>query len=66
MPLGTDGFGRTDTREALRRFFETDAGHVVVAVLTALADDGEVEADVVAKAIADYGIDADLPDPAHL
>ena len=38
--LGTDGFGRSDTREALRRFFETDAEHVVVAVLTALADEG--------------------------
>ena len=39
-PLGTDGFGRSDTREALRRFFETDAAHVEVAVLSALAADG--------------------------
>ena len=52
-PLGTDGFGRSDTREALRRFFEVDEAHVVVAVLTALGD-----TDAAAKAISDYGIDA--------
>ena len=40
VPLGTDGFGRSDTREALRRFFETDAAHVEVAVLSALAAEG--------------------------
>ena len=43
VPLGTDGMGRSDTREALRRFFEVDAGHVVVAVLSALAELGEVK-----------------------
>jgi len=57
--LGTDGFGRSDTREALRRFFEVDAGHVVVAVLAALADSGDVDPNVVAKAAADHGIDRD-------
>ncbi len=66
VPLGTDGMGRSDTREALRRHFEIDTGHVVVAVLSALAHDGKVEADVIEKAIAEFGIDADLPDPAHL
>jgi pyruvate dehydrogenase E1 component len=55
--LGTDGFGRSDTREALRRFFEIDAAHVVVTVLSALAADGEVDPAVVLKAAADHGID---------
>ena len=50
--LGTDGMGRSDTREALRRFFEIDTGHVVVAVLSGLLADGEVEASVVEDAIA--------------
>jgi pyruvate dehydrogenase E1 component len=63
VPLGTDGYGRSDTREALRRFFEVDAGHVVVAVLTALAGEGRMEAAGVADAIARYGIDPELPDP---
>jgi pyruvate dehydrogenase E1 component len=63
-PLGTDGMGRSDTREALRRHFEVDEGHVVVAVLSALAARGEVEADLVAKAISDYGIDPEAIDPA--
>jgi pyruvate dehydrogenase E1 component len=62
--LGTDGFGRSDTREALRRFFETDAAHVEVAVLSALAHQGACPPDVVAGAIARHGLDADLPDPA--
>jgi pyruvate dehydrogenase E1 component len=63
--LGTDGFGRSDTREALRRYFETDGPHVVVAVLAALAEAGEVEHDLVAKAIARYDIDPTTPDPWH-
>ena len=63
MPLGTDGFGRSDTREALRRHFETDAAHVVVAVLDGLRATGEAKAAEVEKALAHYGIDADAPDP---
>ncbi len=63
-PLGTDGMGRSDTREALRRFFEIDEGHVVVGVLSALAAAGEVGADVVAKAISEFGIDPDSVDPS--
>jgi pyruvate dehydrogenase E1 component len=62
-PLGTDGMGRSDTREALRRFFEVDAAHVVVATLTALANQGDVKPEVVADAIARYGIDPDAIDP---
>jgi pyruvate dehydrogenase E1 component len=58
--LGTDGFGRSDTREALRRFFEIDAGNVVVATLAALAEAGDVETSAVLKAAADHGIDRDV------
>ncbi len=63
MPLGTDGFGRSDTREALRRFFEVDTGHVVVATLAALAQDGAVPAHLVEDAIKRYEIDPDIGDP---
>jgi pyruvate dehydrogenase E1 component len=55
--LGTDGMGRSDTREALRRHFETDAAHVVVAVLSSLVGRHGVTVDTVARAIADFGID---------
>jgi len=61
--LGTDGFGRSDTRESLRRFFETDAPHVVVAVLAALAASGDVKPEAVADAIARYDLDPDTADP---
>jgi pyruvate dehydrogenase E1 component len=63
IPLGTDGYGRSDTRPALRRFFEVDAEHLVVAVLAALANEGKIKQGVVADAIARYGLDPDLPDP---
>jgi pyruvate dehydrogenase E1 component len=63
VPLGTDGFGRSDTREALRRHFETDAPNVVVATLAALAASGEVKPEAVTDAIARYGIDAERADP---
>ncbi len=62
-PLGTDGFGRSDDRAALRRHFETDAAHIVVAVLDALRFAGEGKADEVEAAIATYGIDPESPDP---
>jgi pyruvate dehydrogenase E1 component len=61
--LGTDGFGRSDTREALRRFFEVDAGHIVVATLHALADAGQVKRSKVAEAIAAYGLDTEAAVP---
>jgi pyruvate dehydrogenase E1 component len=63
VPLGTDGFGRSDTRERLRQFFEVDARQVVVAVLWGLAQQGEVKAETVAEAIAHYGIDSERADP---
>ena len=62
-PLGTDGMGRSDTRESLRRFFEIDAGHVVVATLAALAAQGEVKPEVVGEAIARYDIDPEAVNP---
>lgn len=66
--LGTDGFGRSDTRANLRRFFKVDAENVVVATLKQLADNGKIEAGVVAEAIKRFGLDADaapawLPQP---
>jgi pyruvate dehydrogenase E1 component len=60
--LGTDGFGRSDTRERLRRFFEVDAESTVIATLHALAKKGQVEPKIVAKAMKDLGID---PDKLH-
>jgi pyruvate dehydrogenase E1 component len=63
VTLGTDGFGRSDSRENLRRFFEVDRYHVAVAALKALADEGGLPAAKVAEAIAKYGIDADKPNP---
>ena len=61
--LGTDGFGRSDTREKLRRFFEVDRHYVTVAALKALADDGAVPAAKVAEAMKKYGIDPAKPAP---
>jgi pyruvate dehydrogenase E1 component len=61
--LGTDGYGRSDSRENLRRFFEVDRYHIVVAALKALADDGQLEAKTVSQAIAKYGIDPETPNP---
>jgi pyruvate dehydrogenase E1 component len=61
--LGTDGFGRSDYRKALRKFFEVDRHYVVVAALKALADEGAIKVQKVSEAIAKYGIDAELPPP---
>jgi pyruvate dehydrogenase E1 component len=63
LVLGTDGMGRSDTREALRTFFEVDAGHVVVSVLTGLMHAGAVDVSVVTDAINRYGIDPEATDP---
>ena len=62
-PLGTDGMGRSDTREALRRFFEVDTGHVVVATLAALAAQGEIKPETVSDAIRRYDIDPEAVNP---
>jgi pyruvate dehydrogenase E1 component len=63
--LGTDGYGRSDYRRKLRRFFEVDRYFVAVAALKALAEEGTVPAGTVAKAIAKYHIDPEKPDPAR-
>ncbi|MGI9228565.1 MAG: pyruvate dehydrogenase (acetyl-transferring), homodimeric type [Gammaproteobacteria bacterium] len=64
--LGTDGFGRSDTREKLRGFFEVNRYYVVVAALKALADNGDIEAGVVSEAIAKYEIDPEKPNPVEV
>ena len=63
LVLGTDGFGRSDMRSQLRKFFEVNRYYVVVGALTALVDTGELEAKVVAQAIKKYGIDPEKPNP---
>jgi pyruvate dehydrogenase E1 component len=61
--LGTDGFGRSDSRAELRRFFEVDRHYVVVATLKALADDGAIAVQRVTEAMKAFGIDPDKPNP---
>ncbi|MDP3706404.1 MAG: pyruvate dehydrogenase (acetyl-transferring), homodimeric type [Legionellaceae bacterium] len=63
ITLGTDGFGRSDTRKQLRHFFEVDAKFIVVAALNALADQGEIAKSIVSDAINRYGINPDKLDP---
>jgi pyruvate dehydrogenase E1 component len=63
ISLGTDGFGRSDTREALRRFFEVDAESIAAAALYALSREGKMPAAEVAAAITELGIDPEKPDP---
>jgi pyruvate dehydrogenase E1 component len=63
--LGTDGFGRSDTRQKLRNFFEVDRYHVVIATLNTLADDGKIGYDVVESAIKKYNINADALTPVR-
>ena len=63
VALGTDGFGRSDTREALRDFFEVDARFVTLATLHALAREGRVDAELVSEAIEDLNIDVEKPNP---
>ena len=66
VALGTDGFGQSDTRESLRRFFEVDRHFIALAALKALADDGGVPREKVAEAIALYGIDPEKQNPAKV
>ena len=66
VALGTDGFGRSESRAELRRFFGVDAASIVVATLDALAREGVVERAVVDQAIADFGVDVDAPNPVKV
>ena len=61
--LGTDGFGRSDSRAALREFFEVDAKYVTLASLKALVDEGELDKSIIAQAIEKYGINTNKPNP---
>ncbi len=66
VTLGTDGYGRSDGRNALRKFFEVDRHYITVAALKALADDGVLDQKTVVQAIEKYGIDPEKPDPVTL
>jgi pyruvate dehydrogenase E1 component len=63
VALGTDGYGRSDTRAALRDFFEVSRTHIAIAALKALSDEGTIKPSVVSQAIARYGVKTDAPDP---
>jgi pyruvate dehydrogenase E1 component len=64
--LGTDGFGRSDTREKLRHFFEVDRHWITLAALTALAEEGAVKREKLAEAIKKYGLDPNKPNPTKV
>jgi pyruvate dehydrogenase E1 component len=64
LVLGTDGYGRSDTRAKLRRFFEVDRYYIAVAALKALADEGRIKPAQVTEAIKKYSLDPEKPDPA--
>ena len=64
VSLGTDGFGRSDTREGLRDFFEVDYRHIVIAALYELAKEGRIDEGTVSEAISEFGIDRGKPSPA--
>ncbi len=65
VSLGTDGFGRSDNREHLRRHFENDAASIAAAALASLAQDGKFDKKKAQAAIAELGIDPEKKDPAH-
>jgi pyruvate dehydrogenase E1 component len=64
VALGTDGFGRSESRESLRDFFEVDAKHIVLATLNALATAKQITPEEAQKAVRDLGIDPEKPNPA--
>ena len=66
VALGTDGFGRSDSREALRDFFEVDRRYVVIAALKALSDEGKLPTKTVAEAVKKYKLDANKPNPTTI
>jgi pyruvate dehydrogenase E1 component len=63
VTLGTDGYGRSDSRAALRKHFEVDRNYIAITALRALADEGKVDKATVTKAMKDLGIDASKPEP---
>ena len=65
VPLGRDGFGRSENRPSLRRFFEVDAESITLAALAELARRGDIKSDRLAKAVKQLGIDPEKPDPVR-
>jgi pyruvate dehydrogenase E1 component len=65
VSLGTDGFGRSDNREHLRRHFEIDAESIAAAALSKLAREGAIKPKVATQALAELGLSADATNPAH-
>ena len=65
ITLGTDGYGRSDTREALRKHFEVDRYYIVVAALQGLSEDGAIDTSMVSKAIKQFNLDTDCIDPVQ-
>jgi pyruvate dehydrogenase E1 component len=65
VSLGTDGFGRSDNREHLRRFFEVNAESIVTATLSRLAREGKFDTQRAQNAFGELGVNVDAPDPAH-
>jgi pyruvate dehydrogenase E1 component len=63
VALGTDGFGRSDGREALRHHFEVDRKSIVIAALKSLADEDSIDRSTVSKAMTELGVDPDKPNP---
>ena len=66
IPLGTDGFGRSENRPSLRRFFEVDAEFIVLTALEQLVRRGEFKAEQLQQAIKDLGINQEKPDPTRV
>jgi pyruvate dehydrogenase E1 component len=66
IALGTDGFGRSETREALRDFFEVDARHIAFAALSGLARDEQIPVSVAVEAGQTLGIDPERPNPVNV
>jgi len=66
IPLGTDGYGRSDSREALRDFFEVDRFYIVIAALNALVDAKKIDSTILLKAVKDYKLDGDKPNPMRV
>ena len=66
VTLGTDGYGRSDGRDALRNHFEVDSRYIVLAVLNALFDQGEIEKKIIIQAMKKYKIDPEKSDPVKI
>ena len=66
VALGTDGYGRSDSREALRSFFEVDRYYIVIAALTELVNNEKINSSILLKAIKDYKLEGNKPNPMSI